>query len=55
MEQEIGRLAAVHAKLRRDVALLDPEQPHPDMIELIAADVLGLVRADAVVIVPPAN
>lgn len=52
VEQEIGRLEAVRAKLQRDVTLLNSERPHPDMIELIAADVLGFVRADAIVIAP---
>ena len=52
LEQDISRLEAVRLKLKRDLALLAPEPPHPDMIERIAADVLGLVRADATIVVP---
>lgn len=50
LEQDIRRLEAVRSRLQRDVALLAPEQPHPDMVELIAADVLGLIRPDAIVV-----
>lgn len=52
LERDISRLEAVRTKLQRDVALLAPEQPHPDMVALIAAEVLGYVRADALVVVP---
>jgi cell division protein FtsB len=52
LERDIGRLEAVRAKLQRDAALLAPEQPDPDMVTWIAADVLGYVAADAIVIVP---
>ncbi len=51
LEREIGALEAVRTRLQRDVALLAPEQPHPDIIEFIAADVLGLVRPDAKVVI----
>lgn len=50
LEQNISRLEAVRAKLRRDVALLAPEQPHPDMATSIAAEVLGYVPSDAIVV-----
>ena len=52
LEQTISRLEAVRTKLHRDIALLAPEQPHPDMVELVAAEVLGYVRADALVVAP---
>ena len=51
LERDISRLEAVRTKLRRDVALLAPEQPHRDMIEIIAADVLGYVQSGATVVV----
>jgi cell division protein FtsB len=51
LEQEIGRLETVRSRLTRDVALLGGRTPHPDIVEEIAFDVLGFVRAgDAVVI-----
>lgn len=50
LEREIGSLEAVRVKLQRDVALLDAEHPHPDMIELTAADVLGYVWPGTAVI-----
>jgi cell division protein FtsB len=52
LERDIGRLEAVRDRLRRDVALLAPEQPDPDLVAIIAADMLGYVAADAVVVVP---
>ena len=51
LEQSISRLEAVRTKLHRDIALLAPE-PHPDMVEHVAAEVLGYVRADALVVAP---
>jgi cell division protein FtsB len=48
---EARSLEAVRAKLERDVALLSPSKPHPDLIEEVARDVLGFVKADDVVIV----
>lgn len=50
LERNVGRLEAVRAKLQRDVALLSPEQPDADMVAWIAADVLGYVPADAMVV-----
>jgi len=51
LEREIGGLEAVRSKLKRDVALLSPELPHPDMVEELARTVLGYVHpADAVLV-----
>ena len=44
LEFEIKSLEAVRAKLRRDVALLTPDRPDPDIVEEIARDVLGFVH-----------
>lgn len=41
LEFEIKSLEAVRSHLARDVALLAPDQPAPDMIEEVARDVLG--------------
>jgi len=46
LEFEIKSLEAVRAKLQRDVALLAPELPDPDIVEEIARDVLGFVHPD---------
>lgn len=46
LEFEIRSLEAVRARLQRDVALLKPELPHPDIVEDIARDVLGYVHPD---------
>ena len=37
--------------LERDVALLSPDKPDPDIVDQIARDVLGLVRPEDVVVV----
>ena len=44
LEFEIKSLEAVRAKLKRDVALLTPDHPDPDIVEEIARDVLGFVH-----------
>lgn len=44
LEFEVRSLEAVRAKLERDVALLRPDMPHPDIVEEIARDVLGFSR-----------
>jgi len=44
LEFEVKSLEAVRAKLERDVALLAPDLPNPDMVEEIARDVLGFVH-----------
>lgn len=46
LEFEIKSLEAVRAKLARDVALLSPERPDPDMIDEIAREVLGFAHPD---------
>lgn len=43
LEFEIKSLEAVRAKLQRDVTLLSPELPDPDIVEEIAREVLGFV------------
>jgi len=50
LEFEIKSLEAVRTKLERDVALLAPDRPDPDIVEEIARDVLGFVHpADRIV------
>ncbi len=44
LEFEIKSLEAVRANLQRDVALLSPENPDPDLVEEIAREVLGFVH-----------
>jgi cell division protein FtsB len=44
LEFELKSLEAVRARLVRDVALLRPDMPHPDIVEEIARDVLGFSR-----------
>jgi cell division protein FtsB len=46
LEFEIKSLEAVRAKLERDVALLSPDKPDPDMVEEIAREVLGFAHPD---------
>ena len=41
LEFEIKSLEAVRSHFARDIALLAPENPAPDMVEEIARDVLG--------------
>jgi len=41
LEFEIKSLEAVRAGLERDVALLSPDLPDPDIVEETARDVLG--------------
>jgi cell division protein FtsB len=43
LEFEVKSLEAVRARLERDVALLSPDLPNPDMVEEVARDVLGFV------------
>jgi len=50
LEFEIKSLEAVRARLQRDVALLTPDRPDPDIVEEIAREVLGFVHPDDVVI-----
>jgi cell division protein FtsB len=44
LEQEIARLEAVRAQLEREVALLAPDPPDHDLVEEIAAGVLGMAH-----------
>lgn len=44
LDFEIRSLETVRSKLQRDVALLAPDVPNPDLVEEIARDVLGYVR-----------
>jgi cell division protein FtsB len=53
LEFEIKSLEAVRAKLERDVALLSPEKPDPDIVEEIAREVLGFVHPDDLVVARP--
>jgi cell division protein FtsB len=53
LEFEIKSLEAVRANLERDVALLTPKQPDPDIVEEIAREVLGFVRPDDIVVPRP--
>ncbi|MEZ5900916.1 MAG: septum formation initiator family protein [Hyphomicrobium sp.] len=50
LDFEIKSLETVRSKLERDVALLSPQKPDPDMVEEIARDVLGYVRPDDVIV-----
>lgn len=43
LEFEIRSLETVRFNLKRDVALLSPERPDPDLVEEIAREVLGFV------------
>jgi len=49
LEFEIRSLEAVRAKLERDVKLLSPDKPDPDLVEEVAREVLGFVHPDDVV------
>jgi cell division protein FtsB len=53
LEFEIKSLEAVRAKLQRDVALLTPDKPDPDMVEEIAREVLGFTYPDDIVVAHP--
>jgi cell division protein FtsB len=44
LEFEIRSLEAVRARLKRDVALLSPDQPSPDFVDEIARDALGFAH-----------
>ena len=53
LEFEIKSLEAVRAKLERDVALLSPDQPDPDIVEETAREVLGFVRPEDQILAQP--
>ena len=44
LDFEIISLEAVRSKLARDVALLTPDTPDPDLVEDVARDVLGFAN-----------
>jgi cell division protein FtsB len=44
LDFEINSLEAVRAKLERDLALLSPELPAPDIVDEIARDMLGFAN-----------
>lgn len=44
LQFEIESLEAMRSKLSRDVALLRPDLPNPDMVEEIAREVLGFAN-----------
>lgn len=46
VEFELESLEAVRDGLARDVALLSPEAPDPDLVEEIARELLGFVHPD---------
>lgn len=50
LDFELKGLISVRSKLERDCVLLSPEIPDPDLVEEIARDVLGYVRADEKII-----
>lgn len=53
LEFEIRSLEAVRVRLARDVALLSPDKPAPDLVEETARDVLGFANpADRVLTRP---
>lgn len=53
LEFEIESLEAARARLARDVALLAPDVPHPDLVEEIARDVLGFARPEDRISIAP--
>ena len=50
LEREIAGLEAVRAGLQRDVALLSPDPPHPDIVEEFAIGVLGMAKPNDIII-----
>jgi cell division protein FtsB len=50
LQFEMQSLEAVRAKLERDVALLAPDLPDPDIVEEIAREVLGFAQPQDVVL-----
>jgi cell division protein FtsB len=56
LDREIAGLEAVRARLERDVVLLAPDPPDPDIVEEIAASVLRMAYpGDLVANLPPAK
>lgn len=50
LQFEMQSLEAVRSKLERDVALLSPDIPDPDIVEEIAREVLGFAQPQDVVL-----
>jgi cell division protein FtsB len=50
---EVKKLESELQKLQRDVALLAPEPPDADFVREIAADVLGFVPTDGLLVIAP--
>lgn len=50
LQFEMQSLEAVRAKLERDVALLRPDLPDPDIVEDVAREVLGFARPQDLVV-----
>ncbi len=53
LEFEIKSLEAARAKLERDVALLSPDKPDPDIVEEISREVLGFAHPGDLVVTRP--
>ena len=54
LEREIAGLEAVRGRLERDVALLAPDPPDSDIVEEIAAGVLGMAYPRDLLLIAPA-
>lgn len=50
LQFEMQSLEAVRAKLERDVALLRPDLPDPDIVEDVAREVLGFAHPQDLVV-----
>jgi cell division protein FtsB len=50
LEREIAGLEAVRAALERDVALLTPDTPDPDIVEEYAIGVLGMAKPEDIIV-----
>jgi cell division protein FtsB len=55
LEREIAGLEAMRNRLERDVALLAPDPPDSDIVEEIAAGVLGMAYPQDLVLAPSAG
>jgi hypothetical protein len=52
---EVKNLESDLQRLQRDVALLAPEPPDTDFVREIAADLLGFVPVDGLLVMAPAK
>jgi cell division protein FtsB len=55
LEREIAGFEAMRSRLERDVALLAPDPPDSDIVEEIAAGVLGMGYPQDLVLAPSAS